>query len=136
MSDPRPQMDGQEWSHLQHVKAGGHPRYPTAPDVTPTSGARSTAIVKEVQLGEAGDVMAMPDADVTLGVPLRVARTAIGGGWEGFITDPLTGERLPVSLARWRGRDENTTLIQIAISAEGACPVGDPSQPEAEHRDQ
>jgi hypothetical protein len=135
MSDPRPQMDGQDWSHLQHVKAGGHPTYPTAPEVKLTPNAHPTVIVNEVHLGEAGNVMAMPDADLTLGVPLRVAREVIGGGWEGFITDPLTGQRLPASLAQWRGRDQNTTLIQIEISAEGACPVGDPLQPKAEHRD-
>jgi hypothetical protein len=39
-----------------------------------------------------------------------------------------------VSLAQWRGRDQDATLIQIKIKIEiagAACPVGDLSQPRA-----
>jgi hypothetical protein len=76
--------------------------------------------------------MAMPDADASLAVPLRVARKAIGGGWDGFITDSMTGKRVAVSLGRRRGRDQDATLIQIEIGIEGgACPIGDLVRPRA-----
>jgi hypothetical protein len=122
-------MVGQGWADLRHVQVGGHPGYCTKPDVELSPGAHACVTVNEVQLGEAGNVMAMPDADVTPAVPLRVARKAIGGGWDGFITDPMTGDRLAVSLARWRGRDQDATLLQTKIEIAGAtCPVGDLSQ--------
>ena len=120
MSDPKPKMDGQQWVRLQHEKTGGHPNYPLPPSIDLPAGAHSVVTVREVQMGAPDHVMEMSDASVTLGIPLRHARKIIGGE-EGFITDPMTGERVAVSLAPGRNSDPDRTLIQIELSIGGAC---------------
>ena len=49
------------------------------------------------------------------GVSLRQLRHALGGD-EGFMTHPVTGEPVPVSLAPWADADPDTTIIRIGFT--------------------
>jgi hypothetical protein len=37
------------------------------------------------------------------------------GGYEACIEHPFTGEQIPVSLERWRGRDPDNTWLFVAF---------------------
>jgi hypothetical protein len=37
------------------------------------------------------------------------------GGYEGYVEHPFSGEKVPVSLEQWRGRDPATTWLYLAF---------------------
>jgi hypothetical protein len=37
------------------------------------------------------------------------------GGYEGYVEHPFSGEKVPVSLEQWRGRDPATTWLYLAL---------------------
>src|SRR5262245_21264401 len=58
---------------------------------------------------------AMPDGtSAVVGVPLREIRKKLGGD-EGYWTNPADGAPMKVSLAQWKDRDPDTTLLFVRI---------------------
>ena len=86
-----------------------------APALRQAVAGRHTVEVTEVARGETSAQMSMPDGtSTTRGISLGELRKRFGGD-EGHVTNPLTGETVAVSLARWKGRDPDSTIISIRV---------------------
>jgi hypothetical protein len=104
-------------SSYQWLKNNHPSKIPAFGDLPLADKAGHSAVtVKEVTLGDpsAGETM-VDGARVTVGVPLRDILIDVGG-YRGYLPHPTTGEFLPVSLEEWRGRDPDSTLLQVVFT--------------------
>ena len=90
-------------------------------DVSPSD---EVAYLPEPQPGQRLQVVEMTHAElprIEHGGQQSVAGTTLAslldevGGYEGHVEHPFTGERIPVSLEQWRGRDPATTWLYLAF---------------------
>ena len=85
------------------------------PDILALRGSRPTVQITEVNLGDPSGRMSMPDgSSATIGVSLRELRERFGGD-EGFLHPPSSDQPVPISLAKWKGRDPDTTFLHISM---------------------
>jgi hypothetical protein len=104
-----------QWLQDIHVPTpADHPDWITPLDETTSpDDVHVNVVVREVALGQ-GERTMEDGAVVTVGVPLRVMRDDIGGD-EGIVYDPATNQPHRISLKKWKHRDPDTTLIQVAF---------------------
>ncbi|AGL17626.1 hypothetical protein [Actinoplanes sp. N902-109] len=108
---PKDPRSSQQWLTDEHPRNIHFTELPAE-----TRRGRSAVTVTEVVLGAAAAEETMPDgARVTIGVPLRSLVEELGG-YEGTLEHPATGQRLPVSLRQWQGRDLDATLIRVGFT--------------------
>ena len=50
------------------------------------------------------------------------------GGYEGELLNPFTGQKVPVSLDRWRGKDPRLTFLEVSFVS-ASPPEGFRSRP-------
>jgi hypothetical protein len=85
------------------------------PDILALRGSPPTVRIVEVSLSDHSGRLSMPDGSTaTIGVSLRELRERFGGD-EGVLHPPSCEQPVAISLAKWKGRDPDTTFLRISL---------------------